>query len=47
MCEQFHNWGPLIVSVILEVLVTVTMLITATVEPGIIPANVRTMIIDL
>lgn len=40
MCEQLNNWAPLIVSVILEVLVTITMLITATVEPGIIPANV-------
>jgi hypothetical protein len=41
MCDQLQNWTPLIVSIALEVLVTVTMFITATVEPGIIPANVN------
>jgi len=31
----------MIVSIALEILVTLTMFITATVDPGIIPANVR------
>ncbi len=41
MCEQLSNWTPLILSVILQLLVTLAMFITATVDPGIIPANVR------
>ena len=40
MCEQLHNWAPMIVSIALEILVTLTMFMTATVDPGIIPANV-------
>ena len=41
MCEQLQNWAPLVVSIALEILVTLTMFMTATVDPGIIPANVR------
>ena len=45
MCQQLHNWAPMIVSVVLEVLVTFTMFITSTVDPGIIPANVSDSIL--
>lgn len=41
MCEQLKNYTPLIVSCVLEVLVTLAMLMTSSVDPGIIPTNVK------